>query len=451
MSHILFFSPTFKSSSSLSHLPSSTHHAFKKRKRGREPSDSDGDDGSVERLETEPATDGISLPSEYSNVFVPTSLVALHEDIPPATVRLHSPNSSHNDHNGLEGSELTQRFPHSTAETAPSLSKGRISNELATVNPSLYVTTRRLPTATAEKVSSNLRLRQHHLCTVTAILHRSLLHGDYIRAGRAWATLLRAEQNGHSMDLRTHGRWGVGAEILMQSESQMAQKTLDHSVVEISSSTCNLGVKAESMEKGQEYYERIALQYPYRKAFPDATGPLDFSLAMFSHWIHTINERNLRALMAVQSSDSDINEHNAEASDDDVQRSSASDMEPDCYRQHEQVKRDTLQCAYEIANRLDGLLESPPYSDNPKFWKLCGELSLWIADLSEAAGSSKYGPTVSGDDEGLTLGCSSMPKVVSRSTPLNDGGDGEQERQRALEKAKEAFRRFKICGESPVE
>lgn len=451
MSHTLYFSPTFKPGLSLSDLPSSPHQALKKRKRGREPSDSDGGDGSVESLEADPATNGTSLPSGYSDAFVPTASVALHRDISRADDPLHSPTSSHNDHNGLDGSELTRYFPHRTAETAPSLSKGRISNELATVKPSLYVAAGRLLTATAEKVSSNMGLRQHHLSTVTAILHRCLLDRDYIRAGRAWATLLRAEQNGHSMDLRTHGRWGVGAEILMQCESQMAQKHLDHSVVESANATCNLGVKAESMEKSLEYYERIILQYPYRKAFPDATGPLDFSIAMFSLWIYTVKERSSIALMAVHSSDGDTNEDNADESDDNAQRSSASDMESDRYLKQEQVKRNTLQSTHEIANRLDGLLESPPYSDNAKFWKLRGEVSLWIADLLEAAGSSKFGPTVSGDDQGLTLRSSSMPEIVSRSTPLNNGDEGEQERQRALEKAKEAFKRVKICGESTVE
>lgn len=450
MSHTLYFSPTFKPSLSLSNLPSSPHQVLKKRKRGPEPSDSDGDDGSVERIEADPATNGISLHLEYSNTFVPTSLVALHEDISHADVPLHPPNFSYNDQYGLDGSELSRYFPHNTAKTAPSLSKGQINNGLATTNPSLYVATGRLPTATTEKVSSNMGLRQHHLSSVTAILHQCLYARDYVRAGRAWAILLRAEQSGHSMDLRTHGRWGVGAEILMHRESQLAQKPLDHGV-EISSSTRNLGVKPESMEKAQEYYERIVLQYPYRKAFPDATGPLDFSIAMFSLWIYTVKEWSSKALTAVHSSDRDTNKNNAEASDDDVQSSSASDMEPDCYRKREQVKRDTLQSAYEIANRLDGLLESPPYSDNAKFWRICGELSLWIADLLEAADSSKYGPAISGNDEGLTLGSSSMPKTVSRNTAFNDGGGGKQERQRALEKAKEAFRRVKVCGESPVE
>ena len=450
MSPISYFSPAFKLNLSLSGLPPSPHEAFKKRKRGPEPSDSDDGDGSVERLEagSVAVANGTILSSGYSNAVITTSLAALHEDVSHANILLYSPTSSHTDRKGLDGSGFPRSFPNHITETPPSISKGRISNELATLKPPLYVATGRVPTATVEKTSSSMGLRQHHLSTITAILHRCLLDSDYIRAGRAWAMFLRAEQNGHSMDLRAHGRWGVGAEILMQRESQMAQKTLAHGVVGIPSSTSNLGVTAESLENGKEYYERIVLQYPYRKAFPDAMGPLNFSIAMFSLWIYTVKERSSIALMAVCSSDKDTNETNAEANDDDDQRSSASNIEPDRYRKHEQVKRDTLQSAHEIANRLDGLLESPPYSDNAKFWKLCGEISLWIADLLEATSSSKYGSTISGDDEGLSVGSSSMSKKVSRS---KDEDGAEQERQRALDKAKEAFQRVKICDGSPAE
>lgn len=444
MSPILYFSPAFKPSLSLSDLPSSSHEAFKKRKREHEPSDSDGGDGSVERSEANSAANETSLPSG-----VTTSLVALHEEIPRADLPLYSPRFSLSDHSGLDESEWSRSFPHHMKETAPSVSKGRISNELATLKPSLHVATRRLPTATAERFSSSMGLRQHHLSAITAILHRCLLDGDYIRAGRAWATLLRAEQNGHSINLRTHGRWGVGAEILMQRQSQMTQTTLDQNVVETSRSTCKFGVKAESTENGKEYYKRVVLQYPYRKAFPDATGPLEFSIAMFSLWIYTVRERSSIALMAVHSSDGDAEKINAEANDEDVQTSSVSDMEPDRRGKHEQVKRDTLQSAHEIAKELDGLLESPPYLDDAKFWKLCGEVSLWIADLLEATSSSKYGSTEDGDDESLIVGSSSMSINASRSTPSN-GEDGAQ-RQRALEKAKRAFQRVKICDESPVE
>ena len=445
MSSILHFSPAFKPSLSLSNSPGSPRHLSNKRKRGVQTLDSDGEGC----WKADFAANATGLPSRQSKGFVTTLAAAPSVDISYGDITLHSQTPSDTDHEGLPASDFPRSFPHHLPETAPSMSQGRISDKLATLKPPLYVATGRVPTATARKTPSSTGLRQHHLNAITAIMHKCLSDGDYFRAGRAWAMLLRAEQIGHSMDLRTHDRWGVGAEILLRCESQMAQKTLDHRAFGLSRSTSNLRVKAESMEKAKEYYERIVLQYPYRKVFPNATGPLNFSIAMFSLWIYTIKERSSIALMAVGSSDEDIDETDQEANNDS-QWSSASDVELDRYQKREQVKRDTLQSAHEIATRLDGLLVSPPYSDNARFWKLCGELALWIADLSVATIFSNSGSSPSGDYEDLTVGRSSRLRHFSRSTTSNEEQAG-QERQKALAKAKEAFQRVKICGESPAE
>ena len=450
MSSVLHFSPAFKPSSSLLDFSSLPHESSKKRKRGLDPLGGDGGDVGGEELETDSAANGTRLPLEYTDPFVTTSAPPLDVDTSHGYDALNSRTSSHTNHEGLHASTSRRSVRHRIADTAPLMSKGRISDELASLKSPLYVTTRRVPAATAEQFSRSTGLRQHHLSTITAILHRYLMEGDYIRAGRAWAMLLRAEQNGHSMDLRTHGRWGVGAEILMKRESQMAQKTLAHGVFGTSSSTSNLGVKAESMEKAKEYYERMVLQYPYRKAFPNAIGPLNFSIAMFSLWIYTVKEQSTIALMTVGSSDKNNDETDAEENAE-VQRSSASNMEPDRYREHEQVRGDTLHSAHEIATRLDGLLVSPPYSDNARFWKLYGEILLWIADLSVASIVVNYSSSISGGDEDLTVESPSLLRNVSRSTTPNVKHRAGKERQDALAKAKKAFQMAKGCGEISAE
>ena len=396
MSSVLHFSPAFKPDSSLSNIPSSPRESSKKRKRGVGPLGGDS-----ESLEADFAANGRSPPSGFSNAFVTTSAAALNIEITHSENTLPSQTTTYTDHEGLTATNFPPSFPHHIAETASSMSKGRISDELVTLNPPLYVAAGRVSTATSRNAFSRTGLRQHHLNTITAILHKCLSEGDYLRAGRAWAILLRAEQIGHSMDLRMHDRWGVGAEILMRCESQMAQKTLDHDYIDVSSSTSK--VKAESMEKAKEYYERIVLQYPYRKAFPNATGPLSFSIAMFSLWIYTVKECSSMGLMAIGSSDKDIDETDAEANDNN-ERSSASDVELDRYRKREQIRRDTLQSAREIANRIDGLLASPPYSDSARLWKLRGEIALWTTHLSVATIFSTYGSSTNGDDEDHSVG-----------------------------------------------
>lgn len=431
MSSVLHFTPAFKHSLSCPDLPSSPRESSKKRKRGREPLYCG--DGDVSGLEADFSDNGTS----------PFS-VSRGENTQ------YSQKSGFFDHEGVRTSTFPRSFPHHIPETAPSVSKGRICGELARLKPPLYVATERVPTATANRTSNIKGLRQQHLSTVTAILHRCLLQGDFMRAGRAWGMLLRAEHNGHSMDLRTHDRWGVGAEIIIQRKSQMAQNIRDHSVVEISSSVSDLRVKVESMQRAKEYYERVVLQYPYRKAFPNATGFLKFSIAMFSLWIYTVKEQSAIAPL-VDSSDKDIIEETDAEISDETQRSSLSDVEHNHYQKREQFKRDTLHDAREIASRLDGLLVSPPYSDNARFWRLCGEVYMWIADLSAVTIFPTYSSSSRGNHEEMTLGGSSPLKYSSRSISSMEQMRIGQERDKALGKAREAFVKVKICGGSSTE
>lgn len=445
MSSVLHFSPAFKSKLSVAGVPSSPRESSKKRKRGLESLENNGCEGGGEVCEAKFAANGTGLPSESPNAFVTTAIAAPDIETSHGYNAHHSQISGHTNYEGSHVSGGPQPFPHHITETAPSKIKGRISDELATLKPPLYVAARRVPTATAEKISGSTGLRQHHLKTMTAVLHRCLLERDYIRAGRAWATLLRAEQHGQSMDLRTHNRWGVGAEILMQRESQMAQSAQDHKFEETSKSTLNLRVKSECLEKAREYYERVVLQYPYRNAFPNITVALDFTIALFSLWLYTVYEWSSTASTIAGCSNEDNDGTDAEVNVN-VQSWSASDNEPDRYQTREQVEREALKGAYEIAAGLNGLLVSPPYSDKAKLWNLCGEISLWIADLSIGSVVSICGFSTRGDDRVLTMGSSSPSRNASRSISLSKKHRVGQERQKALAKAEEAFQRAKVCG-----
>lgn len=141
-----------------------------------------------------------------------------------------------------------------------------------------------LDTDTAETNPHKLKigLRQQHLDCVIAVLHRSILDQDCKRAERAWASLLRAEINGQSLDLRTGSRWGVGAEVLLRSDDRYWQSGQQSRRPEQS----RLDVRSSA--KAKTYLERLILQHPHRKAVPHAIGPTDFYLAMFSLWIRSI-------------------------------------------------------------------------------------------------------------------------------------------------------------------
>ena len=448
MSSALHFSPIFKPR--VSDIPPSPGKSSNKRKRGVELLEDNSSDGGEERIDADSTANGTSLPFEHPDSLVTVSLVAPDEKTLCKHNALRAQISDYTDHEESHITRKSRPISHLITETALSMPKRQISDELATLEPPLYIATGRLPTASVEKSTSSLGLRQHHLKIMIAVLHRSLLERNYIRAGRAWAMLLRAEQHGQSMDLRTGDRWGVGAEILMQRESQIAQETSDHKFGDSPKSNFSLYIKPENIDKVREYYERLLLQYPYRKAFPNALGALNFSVAMFSLWIYTVKEWSSVALMSVGSFNEDIDEAEAEANGN-VRSSSAPAVEPYRYQKNENVQEDSLKIAYEIAARLDGLLVSPPYSDNAQLWKLCGEVSLWIADLSVPADVPTYGSNFRRVDGDLAMERPILSSTASKSTSPSENYGTGQERQTALAKAEKAFQRVKICGESLAE
>ena len=231
------------------------------------------------------------------------------------------------------------------------------------------------PKSAPGRMSKSSSVRSQHLAVLMAMLHRCLLAGDYVRAGRAWGMLLRAESLGHHLDVRSHGRWGIGAEILLFRDAQLLQQ--QPPVVEEQemkedyfagdggrlSAKSHSALGYEGFRKAKQYYERLILQYPYRKIMPHAVSSLDFYPAMFGLWIY-----------AVQSSHKDMMSVSAENG------SAAASCQPWTDIQT-QINHNTFQRVSDIATNLDELLVSPPYSDQSRFWRLRGMLALWMADL----------------------------------------------------------------------
>ncbi len=238
--------------------------------------------------------------------------------------------------------------------------------------------------------------RKQHLAVLVAVLHRCLLEGDYLRAGRAWGMLLRAESDGHSMDVRAHGRWGIGAEILLFRDAQLAprQQAPVHDEGGASDDQSADGQEKrlenppslfshEGFSKARDYYERLILQYPYRKTIPNAISSLDFYPAMFGLWVYAVQHKHKTML-----NDSEAN-HSFSASD-----STSANEEVRL-----EVEHATFQNASEIAIHMDELLVSPPYLDNLRLWRLRGMVALWMADLrrlnasTDSISDSEVSPT----------------------------------------------------------
>ncbi|KAL8654854.1 MAG: hypothetical protein Q9226_003274 [Calogaya cf. arnoldii] len=237
--------------------------------------------------------------------------------------------------------------------------------------------------------SADASLRQQHYTVLTSLLHRCLMERDYMRASRAWGMLLRLETHGHPLDIRAQERWGIGAELLFHGNSNDdTQPSL------------------ENLMKAKDYYERLILQYPYRKHSPDTVSSLTFYPVMFGIWIYSIQ---LRYKSAVQESvgrrKGNDNPEANDASENEFEESVSSIASTPTAVQIE-ARRIAVEQANEVVKKLGELLISPPYSDHSGLWKAQGMLYLWLSQLLD-----------------------------------QDPKEDQQERQIALRKAFEAFSR----------
>ncbi|OAL73173.1 hypothetical protein A7D00_2946 [Trichophyton violaceum] len=253
----------------------------------------------------------------------------------------------------------------------------RIEADLSRLNPPIYL-------AGGNPAKKNT-LRLHHLSVVTAILHRCLMEGDYLRAGRALGLILRDNFGGHPVDVRNSGRWATGAEILLQTGSN-ASKPADASNRNHATDGDRAWFTREGFQRAKEYYERLIIQYQYRKAAPNALSPLHFYPAMFGLWISVSQEESRLAREAGEPTRS------PGASVVDSKDYADPDTRMEEYTERDEKSLDDkkatidacfkeLKDAQQIARQMDDLLVSPPFSDSHELLRLRGMVSQWIGDL----------------------------------------------------------------------
>lgn len=327
-------------------------------------------------------------------------------------------------------------FPHAPAKEEPleRTTEKSVLKELAAMSPPLYI-----PQSPAQR--GNLRFQ--HLAVMTAILHRCLLEGDFVRAGRAWGLLLREEVGGHPVDVRQEGRWGIGAEILLRRDLQISQQAPGVADGEENQQTARGGPKALFTRKGFEdakkYYERLILQYPYRKAAPNAISSITFYPAMFGLWIYVVQEESNVARETLQLAD----ENSSESLSDDEDTVSRSDLAKSGEGRQKLVlaaRTSELEEAKQIAARMDELMVSPPYSDSPELLRLRGMVSLWIGDLFVASVSHEETERdVSTDRESVPIDESPEAILARREMRL-----AMEKRDTEVEKSKEWFEKARL-------
>lgn len=268
-------------------------------------------------------------------------------------------------------------FPHASARVSkPYLGTAKIQKELAGPPSRLYSvnnTTTKGDHKSSQTEASNLR--RTHLNVLSTVMHRCLLEGDYDRAGRAWGMILRTQStHGHTVDLRNHGRWAIGAEILLRRKPRPAANS-DHDTPDDARDTDTDIFSERGFELAREYYERLVVQYPTRKQAPHAVDQRSFYPAMFSLWIQEVNEKSKRA-----------RKRNAEDAQRSRSRSTSfstvdGQSTDDARAREDAVQVEELAGAMEIAERLDDLVKSPPFDKQASLLELRGNIALWISDL----------------------------------------------------------------------
>ncbi|XP_014553929.1 hypothetical protein COCVIDRAFT_18253 [Bipolaris victoriae FI3] len=219
-------------------------------------------------------------------------------------------------------------------------------------------------------------LKRSHLDNLSTLMHSCLLKGDYDRASRAWGMILRTQvAGGTHVDPRNHGRWGVGAEILLRRNPQTPRPD-SHDTPQPAHQTSLFS--PEGFELARNYYERLIVQHPTRKTQPYAVDERIFYPPMFSLWIYEVREKSKRAKMQLQDELANRSVTSRSMSVD----SAASGRPDDSGAKEEAIRTDELAQAIEIAERLDQVISSPPFDRQANLLQLRANVALWISDLA---------------------------------------------------------------------
>jgi hypothetical protein len=215
--------------------------------------------------------------------------------------------------------------------------------------------------------------------------------------------------HGNKVDLRNHGRWGIGAEILLRRKPQVAGDAQSAAVgqapPEDPTITNDDIFSEQGFELAREYYERLIVQHPTRKQHPTAVDQRSFYPAMFSLWVQEVCEKSRQARTRnaekqnaeeprrSRSRSMSIDSNNLDSTND-VHGKSTTDADgksPNSAQALEDaIQVEELARAMEIAERLDDLVASPPFDKQASLLQLRGNIALWISHLT--VGNSPASP-----------------------------------------------------------
>ncbi|KAK3292283.1 uncharacterized protein B0H64DRAFT_466997 [Chaetomium fimeti] len=289
-------------------------------------------------------------------------------------------------------------------------------------------------TATTDRGARAYRAR---LGCLAAVVRRCLAEGDVARARRAFGLLVRARVYGRRVDLRRERFWEMGAEVLVREgevggggrggrvsrvrrgvggrESDQGEGDGDEDgdgegdwgqVVEGEGdgdgNVEDEEVKVERLARLKAYYEYLIQQYPYSKQHAgSAHNVLDFQVALFSAEMEAAHAANKRGLAKLQRGDSweeegsmDVDEPieyglegmgegelGGEQFETEPHLRGLSRRELKLREKENDVRLEALRRMTDIAQRMDTVMETIPFSRDHELLRLRAMVALYIGDL----------------------------------------------------------------------
>jgi hypothetical protein len=215
---------------------------------------------------------------------------------------------------------------------------------------------------------------------MNTVLHRALLDGDFARAGRAFALLLRANPLGPRL-LRRRDVCGIGAEILLRrppNDDDDDEEEDDGEEEELKrGSDAEPFISDRSFELVKDYLERLVVEHPLR--VHGRVDQLNFWPSFFTLWIYQVLERAKHARKRARAARNVILEDSMTNSSDDDENDDDDADDGDDDEKH--IRAQELDDARAIANRFDEIVQTAPCDKHPELLRLRGMLSQWVADL----------------------------------------------------------------------
>ncbi|UNI22076.1 hypothetical protein JDV02_007999 [Purpureocillium takamizusanense] len=284
--------------------------------------------------------------------------------------------------------------------------------------------------------------RGSHLDVLLRAIHQFLDRGQVALAAKAYALVLQLRPGSRPIDVRQHGLWALGAEILMREGEDVTprppvaggggaaaaaahgsgppvpalvkQEAGDGDGFSARQPTASAAGQSSmfptshgsdrvprrwgspsNMPKVKAYFETLIQQHPYDYKFPRSVSALDFQLAMLGCEIYNVYAEHRWALARAEAEvevpeDEDQQSLAGVSNNEDhgrgYGREEASDPQSRLDVRKDEIRLRAVAGMDDITRRMDTLMQQLPYRKSHHFLRMRATASLYLADLVVPAG-----------------------------------------------------------------